>query len=146
MARNGTSRFVDLGRYLCEVRAGQYWRLDNLKSFDEFLERKFPESQAQGLLPDGHPRTSAADSESRTCRSMGWTKATELAKVARRERQELRLCTLGAQGPGATQGGVQAGSREAPDREGNRAVGDPLFQGLQEPVAGDRAGARNGRR
>ena len=28
------SRFVDLGRYLCEVRSGQYWRLDNLKSFD----------------------------------------------------------------------------------------------------------------
>jgi len=22
------------GRYLCEVRAGQYWRLENLKSFD----------------------------------------------------------------------------------------------------------------
>jgi hypothetical protein len=22
-------RFVDLGRYRCEVRAGQYWRLDN---------------------------------------------------------------------------------------------------------------------
>ena len=38
-------RFVDLGRYLCEVRAGQYWRLDNLGSFDEFLERKFPESR-----------------------------------------------------------------------------------------------------
>ena len=26
-------RFVDLGRYLCEVRAGQYWGLENLKSF-----------------------------------------------------------------------------------------------------------------
>jgi len=39
------SRFVDLGRYLCEVRAGQYWRLDKLGSFDEFLERKFPESR-----------------------------------------------------------------------------------------------------
>ncbi|MGC2333625.1 MAG: hypothetical protein WA581_19395 [Candidatus Acidiferrales bacterium] len=30
------SRFVDLGRYLCEVRAGQYWRMDKLRSFDEF--------------------------------------------------------------------------------------------------------------
>src|ERR1700676_3680517 len=39
------SLFVDLGRYLCEVRAGQYWRLDKLGSFDEFLERKFPESR-----------------------------------------------------------------------------------------------------
>ena len=39
------TRFVDLGRYLCEVRAGQYWRLENLKSFDELLERRFPESR-----------------------------------------------------------------------------------------------------
>jgi hypothetical protein len=39
------TRFVDLGRYLCEVRAGQYWRLEHLKSFDEFLARRFPESR-----------------------------------------------------------------------------------------------------
>ncbi|MBZ5658207.1 MAG: hypothetical protein LAO56_23335 [Acidobacteriia bacterium] len=39
------TRFVDLGRYLCELRAGQYWRVENLKSFDEFLERRFPESR-----------------------------------------------------------------------------------------------------
>jgi hypothetical protein len=39
------TKFVELGRYLCEVRAGQYWRLENLKSFDEFLERRFPESR-----------------------------------------------------------------------------------------------------
>ncbi len=36
------TRFVDLGRYLCEVRTGQYWRLDHLSSFDEFLEKRFP--------------------------------------------------------------------------------------------------------
>ena len=28
----GCDRFVELGRYLCEVRAGQYWRLEKLKS------------------------------------------------------------------------------------------------------------------
>ena len=39
------TRFVELGKYLCEVRAGQYWRMENLKSFDEFLERRFPESR-----------------------------------------------------------------------------------------------------
>ncbi|PYU34249.1 MAG: hypothetical protein DMG31_06590 [Acidobacteria bacterium] len=46
-------RFVELGRYLCEVRAGQYWRLDNLRSFDEYLERKFPESRRKAyyLMP-----------------------------------------------------------------------------------------------
>src|ERR1700686_5398883 len=39
------TRFVELGRYLCEVRAGQVLELENLKSFDEFLERRFPESR-----------------------------------------------------------------------------------------------------
>jgi hypothetical protein len=38
-------RFVELGEYLCEVRAKQYWRLENLKSFDEFLEKRFAESR-----------------------------------------------------------------------------------------------------
>src|SRR5438876_3973177 len=27
------------------LRAGQYWRLEKVKSFDEFLERRFPESR-----------------------------------------------------------------------------------------------------
>jgi hypothetical protein len=39
------TRFVELGRDLCEVRSGQYWRLENLKSYDEFPERRFPESR-----------------------------------------------------------------------------------------------------
>jgi len=44
---------VELGRYLCEVRAGQYWRVEKLKSFDEFLERRFPESRRKAcyLMP-----------------------------------------------------------------------------------------------
>jgi len=28
-----------------KLRADQYWRVENLKSFDEFLERRFPESR-----------------------------------------------------------------------------------------------------
>ena len=80
------SRFVDLGRYLCEVRAGQYWRLDSLRSFDEFLERKFPESRRKAYylmaIHEHLPRISKSE-----LRSMGWTKARELVKVARRERQ-----------------------------------------------------------
>lgn len=38
------TRFVELGRYLCEIRSGQYWRLEKLNSFDQFLEKRFPES------------------------------------------------------------------------------------------------------
>ena len=39
------SKFVELGKYLCEVRTGQYWRMENLKSFDDFLSNRFPESR-----------------------------------------------------------------------------------------------------
>ena len=39
-------RFVELGQHLCEVRSRQYWRLENLKSFDEFLETKTRFEQA----------------------------------------------------------------------------------------------------
>ena len=39
------TRFVELGEYLCEVRSKQYWRVEKLKSFDEFLEKRFPESR-----------------------------------------------------------------------------------------------------
>ncbi len=49
------TRFVELGRYLCEVRAGQYWRLDNLKSFDRVSREEVPRIEAQGLLLDDHP-------------------------------------------------------------------------------------------
>ena len=81
-------RFIDLGRYLCEVRAGQYWRLDNLKSFDEFLERKFPESRRKAYylmaIHEHLPRIPKAE-----LRLIGWTKARELVKVARRERQNF---------------------------------------------------------
>src|SRR5207253_10069142 len=31
------TRFVELGRYLCEVRAGEHWRLEDVKLSDEFL-------------------------------------------------------------------------------------------------------------
>jgi len=39
------ARFVELGEYLCEVRSKQYWRLERLKSFDEFLTKRFPDSR-----------------------------------------------------------------------------------------------------
>ena len=51
------TRFVDLGRYLCEVRAGQYWRVENLKSFDEFgLSLCEPRVPAMSLAQWPEPR------------------------------------------------------------------------------------------
>jgi hypothetical protein len=63
--RDRDTQFVELGRYLCEVRAGQYWRLENLKSFDEYLERKFPESRRKAYYLMAIPRASAQGSEIR---------------------------------------------------------------------------------
>jgi hypothetical protein len=54
--RDKDTRFVELGRYLCEVRVGQYWRIENLQSFDEFLTRRFPGITSEGVLPDEYPR------------------------------------------------------------------------------------------
>jgi len=86
--RERDTKFVELGRYLCEVRAGQYWRVDRLKSFDEFLEKKFPESRRKAYyLMAIHEQLTRVPK--RELKEVGWTKATELAKVARREGQRF---------------------------------------------------------
>ena len=82
------TRFVDLGRYLCEVRAGQYWRLEQLKSFDEFLERRFPESRRKAYyLMSIHEHL--PPQVRRELKEIGWTKGRELAKLARAEGQRF---------------------------------------------------------
>ena len=86
--RERDSKFVELGRYLCEVRAGQYWRVDNVRSFDEFLERKFPESRRKAYyLMAIHEHLTPV--RKRDLELIGWTKARELAKVARRDQKEF---------------------------------------------------------
>jgi len=82
------TRFVELGRYLCEVRAGQYWRLENLSSFDDFLERRFPESRRKAyyLMSIHEHLPPQARKELKT---IGWTKGRELAKLARAEGQQF---------------------------------------------------------
>ena len=90
--RERDTRFVELGRYLCEVRSGQYWRLDNLKSFDEFLEKRFPESRRKAYylmaIHEQLPRIPKLH-----LKEVGWSKATELAKVARRDGAEFDCAT-----------------------------------------------------
>src|SRR5713226_1395590 len=81
------TRFVELGRYLCEVRAGQYWRLETLKSFDEFLAKRFPESRRKAYyLMSIHEHL--PPQARKELKEVGWTKGLELAKVARRDGQE----------------------------------------------------------
>ncbi len=87
-ARSGQSvaAFCREHSYLCDVRAGQYWRVDTVRSFDEFLERKFPESRRKAYyLMAIHEHLTPI--RKRELELIGWTKARELAKVARRDRQ-----------------------------------------------------------
>ena len=86
------TRFVELGRYLCEVRAGEYWRLEKLKSFDEFLERWFPELRRKAYyLMSIHEHL--PPQARRELKEVGWTKGLELAKLARAEGQRFDCAT-----------------------------------------------------
>ncbi len=86
------TRFVELGKYLCEVRAGQYWRLENLKSFDEFLERRFPESRRKAYyLMSIHEQL--PPQVRKELKQVGWTKGLELAKLARKLGQRFESAT-----------------------------------------------------
>jgi len=114
------TRFVDLGRYLCEVRAGQYWRVENLKSFDEFLERRFPESRRKAYyLMSIHEQL--PPQVRRELKDVGWTKGLELAKLARSEGQEFN-CAMWLHK-----------AREMPTEEFKREVEKALSGGETEP-------------
>jgi hypothetical protein len=82
------TRFVELGRYLCEVRVGQYWRVEKLASFDDFLERRFPESRRKAYyLMSIHEHL--PPEVRKDLKEIGWTKGRELAKIARRDGQDF---------------------------------------------------------
>ena len=81
-------RFVELGEYLCEVRAKQYWRLERLKSFDEFLQKRFVDSRRKAYyLMTIHEHLTRVPKPQ--LREMGWTKARELVKVARKDGEQF---------------------------------------------------------
>lgn len=86
------TRFVELGRYLCEIRSGQYWRLEKLNSFDEFLEKRFPESRRKAYylmsIHEYLPKQVKPN-----LKMVGWSKAAELVKVARSDRQRFDCAT-----------------------------------------------------
>jgi hypothetical protein len=82
------ARFVELGEYLCEVRAKQYWRLEKLNSFDEFLAKRFPDSRRKAYyLMTIHEHLTRVPKPQ--LREIGWTKARELVKVARRDGEKF---------------------------------------------------------
>ena len=114
------SKFVELGRCLCEVRAGQYWRLEKLKSFEEFLQRKFPESRRKAYylmsIHENLPPQARKELE-----KLGWAKGIELAKLARRDPQHFDCATWLHK------------ARQTPKEEFKRAVEKELTGSEAEP-------------
>jgi hypothetical protein len=90
--KEGDVRFVELGEYLCEVRSRQYWRLEKLGSFEEFLGKRFPESRRKAyyLMAIHENLTSVPKPQ---LREVGWSKAVELVKVARRDGENFDCAT-----------------------------------------------------
>jgi hypothetical protein len=79
------TKFVELGRYLCEVRAGRFWRLKGLESFDEFLGRRVPGSRRKAYyLMSIHKHLPLQ--ARKQLKERGWAKGLELAKLARIDR------------------------------------------------------------
>ena len=86
------SNFVELGKCLCEVRAGQYWRLENLKSFDDFLNNRFPESRRKAYyLMSIHENL--PPQVRKQLKEVGWAKGVELAKLARKQGERFESAT-----------------------------------------------------
>jgi len=113
-------KFVKLGKYLCEVRAGQYWRAENLKSFNEFLEQPFPESRRKAYyLMSIHEHLPAQ--VKKDLLKVGWTKGLELAKLARKQGQRFESATR------------MHKAREMPKEEFKRAVEKELTGKDSEP-------------
>lgn len=84
--------FVELGRYLCEVRAGQYWRVEELQSFDDFLEKRFPDSRRKAYYLMSIHEHLPPEAKKHLDR-VGWSKAAELVKVARRDPEGFDCAT-----------------------------------------------------
>jgi hypothetical protein len=81
-----------LGEHLCEVRAKQYWRLDNLNSFDEFLEKRFADSRRKGYyLMAIHEKLARIPKHE--LQQVGWSRTTELVKVARKDGESFDCAT-----------------------------------------------------
>jgi hypothetical protein len=84
-------RFAELGKHLCEVRDQGYWRL-GYKSFEDFLESKFPDSRRKAYyLMSIHDHLRQIPTQE--IESLGWSKALELAKVARSEGRRFDSAT-----------------------------------------------------
>ena len=109
----------------------KYW----LKSFDEFLEPRFPESRRKAYyLRSIHEHLPAPFK--RELKQVGWTKGLELAKLARRKDGQEFDCATWLHKARELPKEEFRREVENADRKRHRTVGARIFQALQEPDSG----------
>ena len=99
------TKFVELGRYLCEVRAGQYWRLEEFEVFRRVSGEAVSGIAAEGVLPDVDPRTPAAAGK-KAIEGSGLDEGDRAGEAGEEGRAALRLCNLVAQSSSDAEGGL----------------------------------------
>jgi hypothetical protein len=90
--REREKKFVELGRGLCEIRARQHWRVEEIASFNEFLEKRFPGSRRKAYylmsIHERLPKKIHPEIE-----GIGWSKAIELTRVVRKQGPDFDSAT-----------------------------------------------------
>jgi len=125
------TRFVELRRYLREVRAGQYWRGGKVGVVRRFSGKTVSGVEKEGVLPHVNTRTSAARGEAQH-EAGGLDERSGAREVSEKEGWSgLRLCNLVAQSAASSERGLSPRGREGVDWERLRALGAALFQDVQ---------------
>lgn len=92
VGRERDKGFVEVGQALCEIRSRQYWRVEELESFDQFLEKRFPGSRRRAYyfmsLFERMPRKTHAQ-----LAEVGWSKAIELTRLVRQQGDRFQSAT-----------------------------------------------------
>jgi hypothetical protein len=133
------AKFVELGQYLCEVRSGQYWRLENLTSFDDFPQSRRKAYYLMSIHEHLPPEVR------RELKSVGWAKATELVKIARSEGKRFKSATWLHKARSQPKDEFKHSVEQHLTGKNLGALRDLVVQVLQESVAGHRKGSRDRR-
>jgi hypothetical protein len=103
-----------------------------LKCFDEFLERRFPESRRKAYyLMSIHEHL--PPQARKQLQEVGWTKGLELAKLARRDRQHFDCATWLHKARQMPKEDFKKEVEKELTGAGNRTVRAYLFQALPYP-------------
>jgi len=122
----------------------EYWRLEKLKSFDEFLAKRFPDSRRKAYyLMAIHENLTRIPKQQ--LREVGWSKASELVKVARKDGERFDCATWLHKAKELPKEGFKGEVERHLTGKETEPWEIIYFKLLQESAAGRREGPRDSR-